>query len=197
MFGLFRKKHRVPGPDALTDHPAPGEAKPRGVLPACVTETELVLCKAGSQVRNTGEIRHAQLLALSSRRKFILAVSHEARVDDAVVEQLRSQNAGLLRGDVTHHSVYIGCLFPDGSEQGWTLGDENALDALHASLKSGWLREHLRVGGLVPSRDLIQFGNELWEEGIELRNIDGEDVRDALLALMVAAMKHDGTLFVQ
>lgn len=198
MFGLFRrKKQRVPGPDAIAEQPASAGSRPRGLLPTFVNDAELVLCKAGPVVRDTGEIRLALYQATASNRKFVLGVKVDAEVDGTIVEQLESFRGEVRRGAVAHHAVYVGCRFPDGTEDGWTLGDEEALAALRASLKSGWLREKLQVGSLVAMRDLIQFGNELWEEHIELRNIDGENVRDAMLSLMVDAIKTEGTLFVQ
>jgi hypothetical protein len=198
MFGPFRKKkQRVPGPDAIADPPAPGEPKPRGLLPTRVSDTELVLCKAGPVVRNTYEIRLALYRASASGKKLVLEVAPDARVDEALVEQIESRGGELRRGEVRHHAVYVGCLYPDGAEDGWTLGDESALATLRASLKSTWLRERLQVGSLVPLRDLIQFGNELWEESTDLQNVDGENVKDALLALMVAAIQSEGGLFVQ
>jgi hypothetical protein len=198
MFGLFRKKkQRVPGPDAIADQPASTGQKLRALLSTYESDTELVLCKASPLVRNTYEIRLALYKAMTSSKKFILMVGPEAKVDDAIAEQLKTWGGEVRRGEVTHYAVYAGCLFPDGTEDGWTLGDQATLAALRTSLKSGWLRERLSVGSLIPLRDLIQFGNEFWEENIDLQNIDGENVKDALLALMVDAIKTEGALFVQ
>ncbi len=37
----------------------------------------------------------------------------------------------------------------------------------------------------------------MWEENTEMQNVDGENVKEAMLALMVAALKHEGSLFIQ
>jgi hypothetical protein len=93
--------------------------------------------------------------------------------------------------------VYVGCLFRDGSEQGWVLGDDQALVTFRAALKSAWLREQFRLGALIPLRDLLQLGNEMWDENADQRNVDGESVKEAVLTLVVDAIKHEGSLFIQ
>lgn len=196
MFGLF-KRQRLPRPDALADRPVAAESRARGVLPTLVTGQDLVLCKAGPTVRNTYEIRLALFMAKSDSKRFVLMVKPEAVVEQSLVELLAAQGAELRRSEIAGHSVYVGCLFRDGSEQGWVLGDDQALATFRAALKSGWLREKFTLGALIPLRELLQFGNEMWEESPDQQNVDGESVKEAVLALMADAIRHEGSLFIQ
>jgi hypothetical protein len=196
MFGLFKKK-RLPRPDALADHPVAAEPRARGVLPTLVTAQDVVLCKAGPTVRNTYEIRLALFMAKSDNKRFVLMVKPEAVVEESIVELLGAQGAELRRSEIASHSVYVGCLFDDGTEDGWVLGDDQALATFRAALKSAWVREQFKLGALIPLRDLLQFGNEMWDEQADLRNVDGESVKEAVLALVVDAIKHEGSLFIQ
>jgi hypothetical protein len=196
MFGLFRKRRSVAA-DAITDAPGMAEGKTRAVLPTLVTGQDIVLCKAGPTVRNTYEIRLALYMAKTDSKRFVLMVTPEAHVDESIVELLEAHGGELRRSEIAGHSVYVGCLFRDGAENGWVLGDDQVLAAFQAGLKSVWLREQMKLGALIPLRDLLQFGNELWEETVDLRNIDGENAREALLSLMVQAIKAEGSLFIQ
>jgi hypothetical protein len=196
MFGLF-KKRLLPRSDALDDRPASAESRARGVLPTFVTAQDIVLCKAGPTVRNTCEIRLALFMAKAESKRFVLMVKPDAVVEESIVELLRAQGGELRRSEIASHSVYVGCLFRDGSEDGWVLGDDQALAAFRAALKSAWLREQFKLGALIPLRDLLQFGNEMWEESADAQNVDGENAKEAVLALMVDALKHEGSLFIQ
>lgn len=196
IFGLF-KKMRLPRADALEDRPVAAESRARGVLPTLLTGQDLVLCKAGPTVRNTYEIRLALFMAKSESKRFVLMVRPDAVVEESIVELLRAQGGELRRSDIASHSVYVGCLYHDGSEEGWVLGDDQVLATFHAALKSGWLREQFKLGALIPLRDLLQFGNEMWEENSDVQNVDGENAKEAVLALMVDAIKHEGSLFIQ
>ncbi len=149
MFGWFRKK-RLVSPDALADRPVAPESRARGVLPTLVTGQDIVLCKAGPTVRNTYEIRLALYMARSESKRFVLMVKPEAVVEESIVELLRAQGGELRRCEIAGHSISVGCLFRDGSEDGWVLGDEQALAALRSSLKSGWLRDQIQLGALIP-----------------------------------------------
>jgi hypothetical protein len=177
--------------------PPPSEGLARGVLLTHITDDSAVLCKAAPSIRNTYEIRLGLFMAKSNHRRFILAVLPETKVDASIVTLLQEHGGEIRRGTLDDYCVYVGTAHADGSEGGWTLGAAAAFFAFVSSLQSVWLRKRLRVGAEIRGEDLLEFGNELWQESVTATNIDGENIKEALLELMVHAIKSEGSLFFQ
>src|SRR5262249_3616777 len=96
------------------------------------------------------------------------------------------------------HSVYIGTVDGTGAEgDGWVAGDEQSWATILAGFRSGFLREKLSVGGSITMSDLSRLRDALMTETISGRNIDDEDIQQALLRLVSGATRTGGSLFVQ
>jgi len=172
--------------------------KPRGILPTYVTETQVVLCKAAPAILNAYEIRLALFMAVQSGRKFILEVSPKAVVDQALEAHIREHDGEVLRTAIKHHSVYVGAIDREGSEgDGWVAGNSQLWESVLAGLRSPWLRDRLRVGASVSTGELPNFRELLGAEDIRARNVDDDDIQQALLRLATEAMQVGGSVFVQ
>jgi hypothetical protein len=172
--------------------------KPRGILPTYVTDERVVLCKAGPVVRNAYEIRLGLFMAVQSGRAFALAVSPSAQVDETLAAHIRRHGGNVVRAAIQHYSVYVGAAGPDGGEgDGWVAGDGGLWASVLAGLRSPWLRDRLRVGGSVAAGELARFRDTLGTEAIRARNVDDEDIGQALLRLAGEALQVGGSIFVQ
>jgi hypothetical protein len=171
--------------------------KPRGILPTHVTDQQVVLCKAAPAIRNAYEIRLALFMAVQSGRTFVLAVQPGAQVDEAL-EHIRKHGGDVVRAPILDHSIYVGTVGRGGEEgDGWVAGDGRLWATVLAGLRSPWLRARLVVGGLVAAGELAQFRDALAAETIRARNVDDEDIRQALLRLAGEALQVGGSVFVQ
>jgi hypothetical protein len=172
--------------------------KPRGILPTYVTEQQVVLCKAAPTIRNAYEIRLALFMAIQSKRTFVLAVSPMAIVDQSLEAHIRQHNGELVRDAIQAHSVYVGSIDGNGEEgDGWVAGDSQMWESVLTGLRSPWLRDRLRVGGLVSTGELSDFRSVLQAETILACNVDDEDMHQALLRLATEATQVGGSVFVQ
>ena len=187
MFSFFKRK----------PNPPPASGVPRGVLPTYVTNDSAVLSKAAQTIRNTYEIRLALYMAKSKGLRFSLAIPPNAEVDTSIVSLFQEYGGEVQHGEFADYCVYFGHERPDGSEEGWVLGDAAAMKRLTASFCSQFLRAHLMPGVKLSGAELDEVENALQDERIDLKNIDGDDVRDALVDLVKAARQSGGSLFVQ
>ncbi len=162
-----------------------------------MTEELVVLSKAGLQVRDTYEIRLATFMAVSRNIRFVLAVSPGAKVDAAVVGLLEQHGGEVQEANMSDFSVYIGRTKPDGSEDGWVLGDASTLQSLTESIRNPLIRQLLSVGTTMANEELAAFHEALSAERVAIENVDGESVRDALLTLIEGAKREGGAIFVQ
>lgn len=189
MFGLFKKKSAPQPPVA--------ERTPRGVLPTYVTDAMVVLSKAAPAIRNTYEIRLALFMAKSRNLRFLLVVRPGAKVEASVRKLLEEHGGAIEEQQLDDYCVYIGWGFEEGEQEGWVLGDAAAFNTLMGAFKSSNLKILLRVGASISGPELDTVTFDLTTEEVSARNIDGENVREALLALTADAKKNGGTLFVQ
>jgi hypothetical protein len=187
MFSFFKRKPSSP----------PASGIPRGVLPTYVTNDSAVLSKAAKTIRNTYEIRLALYMAKSKGLRFVLAVPPNAELDTSIASLFQEHGGEVQHGQFADYCVYFGHERPDGSEEGWVLGDAAAMKGLAAAFRSQYLRENLRPGVKLSGTDLDEIEKALRDEHIDFKNIDGEDVRIALLDLTKAAKQSGGSLFVQ
>ena len=66
-----------------------------------------------------------------------------------------------------------------------------------SSLTSQWLRERLTLNSTICAAEPLDLEKTLRNETIDATNIDGENIRDALLALCRELRTQGGFLFVQ
>jgi hypothetical protein len=172
--------------------------KPRGILPTYVSDTQVILCKAASTIRNAYEIRLALFMAIESARQFVLRVAPMSLVDQGLEAHIRQYGGNIVRAAITSHSVYVGAIDRDGEEcDGWVAGDDRAWAAVLAGLRSTFLKDRLSVGGSISNDELPRFRDALETEVIRGRNVDDEDIHQALLRLVIEAIRSGGSLFVQ
>lgn len=188
MFNLFRKK-----PPQKT-----AERRPRGVLPTYVTEDAVVLCKASLAIRNAYDIRLALYMASTRKLKFILTVPPGAKVEPALKAHLEKHGGSIEEKNLSDFCVFVGHIKRSGEEgDGWVLGDATALSRFHDSLHSDWCKQNLIVGKTLTGSSLDKLQTELMAETVSLKNIDDENIRDALLALARTALIEGGIIFLQ
>jgi hypothetical protein len=172
--------------------------KVRGILPSHVTETQVVLCKAAPTIRNAYEIRLALFMAVQSGRAFVMAVSPAAQVEQSLEAHIRQHGGDVVRADIREYSVYVGVVNREGQEgDGWVAGDSHLWASVLATVRSPWLRERLQVGATVATGELTQFQQLLGGEVIRARNVDDEDIHQALLRLSSGAIQVGGSVFIQ
>jgi hypothetical protein len=179
---------------------APGSAPPkaRAVQPTYVTADSFVLSKSCASVRNTYEVRLALYFAVQGGKRFVLEVPAGAEIDAGLCVKI-SENNGLVREtSIADYSVYLGHEKENGEEgDGWVLGDKDAWLAFRASLPTAWLQERLVVGALFSRADLSTLQTELAALPLTQTNIDGENVKAALLQLLSSAATQGGQIYVQ
>lgn len=172
--------------------------KPRACLPTYVTKDRVILSKAAGQLRETREIRLAQQLAKSKRRKLVLAIRPSARIEPSLAAFIKQHGLEVSETQMEDYSVYFGHVKSDGKESdGWVLGNSAALTDLTQSIRSLWLRDRLRIGATFDGDGLHDLEVALFKENSRSQNVDGENVREALRELIAAAKKDGGTLFIQ
>lgn len=172
--------------------------KPRRCLPTYATQDKIILSKAAGQLRSSHEINLAHALATAKGLKLTLAVRPAAQMEPTLTLQLRALGVEITEARMDDYSVYFGCTGRDGSDQeGWVLGNSKSFAALTQAIRSLWLRDRLRIGASFSGEGLTELENALRKDNFRVSNLDGEDVRDALLALIEAARKDGGIVFVQ
>ncbi len=174
------------------------QRKPRGFLPTYVTGERVILSKAAARLRDSYEIRLAQYFAVSKGLRLTLAVRPSAQMEPSLAAYLRQQGTEITEAQMDDYSVYFGHTKGDGQEgDGWVLGNSAALTALTQSTRSLWLRDRLRIGATFGGDTLHELERTVLKENSRVLNVDGENVRDALMSLIAAAKRDGGTLFVQ
>jgi hypothetical protein len=137
-------------------------------------------------------------MAFTRKSRFILAVRPGARVEPALRTHLEKHGGSIEERQFEDYSVYVGHIKTGGDEgDGWVLGDAAALSEFHNSLASSWCRQKLVVGAWLSGNDLDALEHELSVRTVSQTNIDGENIRDALLALSRAVKAEGGALFIQ
>jgi hypothetical protein len=189
LLSLFKRKPAAPPPP---------DSKPRRCLPTQVTKERLILSKAAAELRYTDEIRLAQQLATAKGLKFTLAVRPSSQRAPALAAHLRQHGADISEAPMADYTVYVACAGSDGQERdGWVLGNSTSLSGLKQSTRSLWLRDRLRIGATFSGDDLVELEKALSRDTYRARNIDDEDVREALLSLAANAKACGGTIFIQ
>jgi hypothetical protein len=174
------------------------QRKPRGCLPTYVAKERVILSKAASRLRNTYEIRLVQHFAVSKGLKLMLAVRPSSQIEPSLATYLKQQGVEITEAQMDDYSVYFGHAKGDGQEgDGWVLGNSAALTALTQSTRSLWLRDRLRIGATFEGGTLQELENALLKENSRVLNVDGENVRDALMHLIAAAKADGGSVFIQ
>ena len=185
MFSLFRRKQQEPN------------GIPRGILPTYVTSEVVILCKAANHLYNTYEIRLTLYMAVSKGLRFVLGLKPEASLEPSLSALLDQHGGQIERGNPESYSVYFGCLFQDGKEEGWVLGNEKDLIRLRNAVESPWLQERIAVGTSFRFSELSSLEGVVNRESIEISNIDGENVKEAFLNLISIARQKNGEVFIQ
>lgn len=186
MFNLFKKQ------------PKKEDRKPRSVIPTYVTDKAIILCKNSPTIRNSYEIRLMLFMAIKNGKPFVLGVSPGARVAEDLQAHIANNGGTIQETKISEYSIYIGHQNPQGSEEdGWVFGDSNDWNSFIASLNSQWIKEQLAVGSSFAGETLTRLQNELEKESILKTNIDEENVKEALLALIIAAKQSRGEVFIQ
>jgi hypothetical protein len=181
--------------NAATPVPAP---KARAVQPSYVAGDAFVLAKSCASVRNTYEVRLALYFAVQGGRRFVLEVPHGAEVDAGLRLKISENNGTVREAVIANYSVYIGHEKENGEEgDGWVLGDKDAWLAFRASLSTSWLQQRLAVGALFSRSDFPMLQTELAALSVTQTNIDGENIKAALLQLLSSAVAQGGQIYVQ
>ena len=170
-------------------------SRPRGIVPTYVTEREVVLCKSGLQVRDTYEVRLCLFLAVKQGLQFVLSVRPDAEVDPAVEASIAEHGGRLAREAQESFSVSVGVSDPGGDS--WVLGDDQALRELHRLVPSAWFGATFVPGAVFEGDGLIQLGQAVSEAEFTMTNVDGEDVRLAILDLAQSARRSGSSVYVQ
>jgi hypothetical protein len=178
-------------------HSAPQQT-PRGVQPSYVTNNSIVLCKSASSIANTYEIRLTIFFAVKDKKAFELRVPAGAAVDPDLVSLIKQQGGRISEQSCPEFTVSFTHFAQDGTEKdSWVLGDRAAWDTFRSSLKSAWLREELKPGASVSGQALRRLKQELSGEAIRQRNIDDENIQQALQRLVQECESQGGNIRVQ
>jgi hypothetical protein len=189
---LFSFLKRKPSP------PPQEQRRPRGCLPTYVTKDRVILSKAATRLRDSYEIRLVQAFATAKGLKLMLAVRPSSQIEPALGAYLKAQGVEITEARMEDYSVYFGHVKGDRQEgDGWVLGNSGALTGLTQSTRSLWLRDRLRIGATFSGDTLQELESALLKENSRVLNVDGENVRDALMSLIAAAKRDGGTLFIQ
>jgi hypothetical protein len=170
----------------------------RGVLPTYVTERAVILCKVAPIVRDTYEVRLCLFMAIEQGLPFVLSVRHGAKVDAGLEEVLRQHGGLVVPNAGKDFTVSTGVATSDGKARTcWVLGHDDALRSLHGLVKSPWFTKAFTPGATFAGDDLNRLQMTLRGCDFQMKNVDEEDVRRALLELAVSASRCGGVLFVQ
>jgi hypothetical protein len=193
LAALFGAVHGTHATAEMTTNPLP-----RGIQLTHVTKDEVILCKAGSFIRNTYEIRLALFFAAKDKLHFVLRIPPNAKLEDSL-KALIEAHGGVIEKKVSKdYSVDIGHAAWDGKESdSWVLGDNKQFESLQRSLKSTWLRKELQIGATFSGKNLLPLLKELQKESIILKNVDGENVQEALIQLIHLCEKEGGLIYIQ
>ena len=171
---------------------------PRGVLPTYVTKEEVILCKSSPSIRNTYEIRLALYFAVKDKRRFVLRAPQNAQIEPSL-KTLIAQNDGVVddkKGE--DYTVHISHFGPDGNEtDGWVVGDKAQFLKLKASINDSWLKNQLSVGTAVYGENIEKLGDVLQKENITIKNIDEENIGQALSNLAQICKQQGGFILIQ
>jgi hypothetical protein len=178
--------------------PPPEQRKPRACVPTYVTKERVILSKAANRLRDTYEIRLVQQFAVSRGLKLMLAVRPSAQIEPPLAAWLKQHGVEITEAHMEDYSVYFGHAKGDGGDgDGWVLGKSAALTGLTQSMRSLWLRDRLRIGASFSGNTLQELENALVKENSRVVNVDGENVRDAVMSLITAAKGDGGSDFIQ
>jgi hypothetical protein len=174
------------------------ERRPRRCLPTYATKEKIILSKAAGHLRRSHEIDLAQALAVSKGLKLTLAIRPAAQMEPALTAQIRQLGVEVTEARIDDYSVYFGCTRRDGSDQdGWVLGNSKSFTLLTQTIRSLWLKDRMRIGATFAGEALAELETAVRKDDFRLTNVDGEDAREALLALIATARQDAGIVFIQ
>ncbi|MBU4460122.1 MAG: hypothetical protein KJ579_06110 [Verrucomicrobia bacterium] len=137
-------------------------------------------------------------MATQHGKPFVLAVSPGADVAEDLRTHLAKHGGSVQETKIETYSIYFGHQDARGTEgDGWVFGDSDAWRLFLNSLKSEWLKQHLGAGASFKGEELSMLDSELERESISQVNVDNENVKEALRALIVAAREQGGDVFIQ
>lgn len=171
---------------------------PRGVQPSYVTDDSIVLCKSAPSIENTYEIRVTIFFAVKDKKIFDLRIPEGARVDPSLAGLIKQQGGRISHKSCSDFTVSFSHFSKSGEEgDSWVLGDRLAWDSFRLSLKSSWLRDELQPGVTLSGQSLHRLMQELSGEDIRQRNIDDENIQQALYRLAQECDAQGGYIRVQ
>jgi hypothetical protein len=172
--------------------------KPRGILPF-TDGGRVTIRKMAPNIKNTYEVRLGLFMAVQhAHQPFVLAVPHGALVAEDLRATITEIGGSIVEQSSDEFSVYIGAESSDGSElDGWVLGDQTALVQLSAAFGPEWPGPALTPGSHFVDEELVALQSAVRLAPLQLCNVDDEDVRTALLALIESARASGGRVYVQ
>ncbi len=163
-----------------------------------VDENVVYLCKVASFVRDSYELRLCLFLAQRHGKSFTLVMPPGGRVAPELVVQIKQQGGAVVEAPARDYSVYFGAVNAAGVEHdGWVLGNSDAYAELGRLIQSSALRAWLTPGMEIRGAEVAKLCAVLRAEQFTMKNVDGEDVRQALLDLCVYAESESGAVFAQ
>jgi hypothetical protein len=171
---------------------------PRGVQPTYVTDTTIVLCKKSPAIKNIYEIRLVLYFAVKGKKNFELRVPANASVDGQLSVLITQQGGKILKQDCSDFTVSVTHFDKDGKERdSWVVGDNQAWDSLIQSLHSPWLKSELKPNASFSQESLLHLEQELSKERISLKNIDNENIQEAMQRIIQECKVEGGYVLVQ
>jgi hypothetical protein len=171
---------------------------PRGVQPTYVSDTTIVLCKKSPVIKNTYEIRLVLFFAVNGKKNFELRVPINANVDGQLSALITQQGGKILKQDCSDFTVSVTHFDKDGKERdSWVVGDNHAWGSLIQSLHSPWLKSELKPNASFSRESLLRLEQELSKERISLKNIDNENIQEAMQRIVQECKVEGGYVLVQ
>jgi len=158
----------------------------------------MVLSKNSRHIRNSYEIRLCLYFAAQDSRALVLAVRPGTLIDQDVSTHIAEHGGRVVEVVMSDFSVYFGALDSNGKElDGWVLGNSDAWLRFRDAVRKYEFLQELSPGQSITSKDLLGLKSELTHLKTDLRNVDDENLFDALRDLVAIAEHSGGTLFVQ
>lgn len=172
--------------------------KARACLPTHVSGQRLILSKAATSLRDSYEFRLIQQFAIAKGLRLVLALRPSAQLEPSLAAFLKKHGVEITEAQVDDYSVYFGHAKRGGEDgDGWVLGNSVALNSLKQATRSLWLRDRLRIGAAFDGDTLLELEKTLQKENTRVLNVDGENVRDAVLELIATAKREGGVVYIQ
>jgi hypothetical protein len=174
------------------------ELRPRGILPF-VDAGRVTIRKAAPHVKNTYEVRLGLFMAVQQERlPFTLAVPPGALIAEELRAKISENGGSIVEEAPVNYTVYVGAEARDGAElDGWVLGKQSALAELSAAFGADWPGPALVPGAQFEGELLLELRAAIERAPLRLVNVDEEDVKGALLALIESARTSGGKVYVQ